>query len=216
MLLAGRRFLDAREALVAGISFESTCKALLDLAGHQEDDVTAPKCAAFFFLVVLLAGCSGEQAQEGKTEAPAQQAAQSAPDACSVLTADDIHQALGMVVKVQAGDQLKSMSTLSQCSYEWAENAQNVLSVLVRLGTSDLTPETNLKQYVDGLKTNMGESYQIDPVAGLSGPGVWNPDMKQLTVFKGSTLIILTMSDVGSQDPLEAAKVLAERALPRI
>jgi hypothetical protein len=40
--------------------------------------------------------------------------------------------------------------------------------------------------------------------------------MKQLTVFKGSTLIILTISDVGSQDPLEAAKVLAEKALPRI
>jgi hypothetical protein len=172
--------------------------------------------AAFSLLAVLLAGCAGEEAKDASAEAPARQAAESAPDACSVLTADDIHEALGMVVRVQAGDQLKSMSMLSQCSYEWSENAQNVVSVLVRLGPPGLTPETNLRQYVDGLKTNMGDSYQVDPVAGLSGPAVWNPDMKQLTAFKGSTLIILTMSEVGSNDPLEAAKLLAEKALPRI
>jgi len=53
-------------------------------------------------------------------------------------------------------------------------------------------------------------------VAGLRGPAVWNPDMKQLTVFKGSALLIFTMADIGSRDPLETAKVLAEKALPRI
>jgi len=178
--------------------------------------VSKRKWAASFFLAVSLAGCSGGPAPEGKEGVPAGQAAQGVPDACAVLTADDIHQALGMVVQVQASDQLKSVSMLSQCSYEWSENAQNVVSVLVRAGAPNLTPETNLQQYVDGLKTNMGEGYQIDPVAGLSGPAVWNPDMRQLTVFKGSTLIIFTMFEVGSEDALEAAKALAEKALPRI
>jgi hypothetical protein len=165
---------------------------------------------------MLLAGCSGEQAQQATTETAAGQAVEGVPDACAVLTADDIHQTLGMVVHVQAGDQLKSRSMLSQCSYEWAENAQNVVSVLVRVGSPGLTPEPNLQQYVDGLKMNMGEDYPIETVAAMDVPAVWNPDMKQLTVFKGSTLIIFTMFEVGSQNPLEAAKFLAEKALPRI
>ena len=84
---------------------------------------------------------------------------------------------------MQPSDQLKSAATVSMCTYEGAENSQNLVSVLVRLGQPDLTPEANLKQYVDGIKMNMGDAYQIDPVEGLSGPAVWNPDMKQITVF---------------------------------
>ena len=74
----------------------------------------------------------------------------------------------------------------------------------------------NLKQYVDGLKMNMGEDYPIDTVEGLNAPAVWNPGMKQLTVFQGPALVILTMSESGDKDPLEAAKALGEKALPRM
>jgi hypothetical protein len=91
-----------------------------------------------------------------------------------------------------------------------------MVSVTVRAGPPDLDAETNRRQYIAGIKNNMGESYRIDPVEGLNAAALWNPDMKQLTVFKGATLVILTIAETAGRDPIEAAKALAQAALTRI
>ena len=176
-----------------------------------------PKWMAFM-MALLLAACSGGETGEEPTGAASGSAgsAATAPDACRIVPATDIEQVLGIQVRAQPSEQLKSIATISQCSYEGAQDSRNILSVLVRVGGPQLDAPTNLKQYVDGLKTNMGDAYQIDPVEGLSGPAVWNPGMKQLTVFKGRALVILTMFETGAQDPLEAAKALGEKALARM
>lgn len=174
-----------------------------------------PKSIALLVMALLLAGCSGGESS-GNAEGAGPGGAASAPDACATVTAADIEQVLGVAAKVQPSDQLQSIATTSLCSYEGAENSQNLVSVLIRVGPPSLDAAANLKQYVDGLKMNMGEAYPIDSVEGLSGPAVWNPDMKQLTVFKGPSLAILTMYDSGGRDPLEAAKALGEKALERM
>jgi hypothetical protein len=171
------------------------------------------KWMAWLFLVLQWTACSGgapsPQAVSGSGSAPA-------PDACAIVTAADVEQVLGIAVKVRPGDALKTIGTTSLCNYDGAHDSRGTISVLIRLGTPDLDAAANLKQYVSGLKMNMGDAYQIDPVEGLSGPAVWNPGMKQLTVFKGSALTILTMSETGANDPLQAAKTLGEKALARM
>lgn len=171
--------------------------------------------AASIAVALWLTACSGGQPPAGET-AGAGSTSAAAPDACTVVTAADIEQVLGVAVRVQPSGQLQSVMATSLCSFENAQDSQNILSVLVRVGPPSLDAETNLKQYTDGLKLNMGEAYAIDPVEGLSGPAVWNPDMKQLTVFRGAALVILTMFQGEGQGPLEAAKALGEKALARI
>ncbi len=164
--------------------------------------------------MLMLAACSGS---DSATESVSgESAANVAPDACAVVSAADVEQALGVAASVQPSDQLKSIATTSLCSYEAAGGGRNLVSVLVRLGAPSLDAETNLKQYVDGLKMNMGDSYRIDPVEGLSGPAVWNPDMKQITVFKGRALAIVTLFGEGDEDLLTPAKTLGERALSKL
>lgn len=170
---------------------------------------------ALLLTALVWAGCSGgnspaESAAGGVSEAD------SSPDACAIVTAEDAEQALGVEASVQPSDQLKSIATTSLCSYEANGGGRNLVSVLVRVGPPTLDEQTNLTQYVDGLKMNMGESYRIDRVEGLSGPAVWNPDMKQLTVFKGRTMAILTMFPEGDEDLLTPAKILGARALSKM
>jgi hypothetical protein len=170
--------------------------------------------AAALLLGLLLAACSGgdtpaETAAGGASESSA------APEACTVVTAADVEQALGVAAKVQASDQLQTIAAASLCSYEAADDARNLVSVMVRVGPPSLDAQTNLKQYVDGIKMNMGDSYRVDSVEGLSGPAVWNPDMKQLTIFKGQTLVVLTMLGEDAE-PLTAARALGEKALAKL
>jgi hypothetical protein len=168
-----------------------------------------PKWAATFAIALLLTACSSRE--------PASKAdSAAAPDACAIITAADIEQVLGVQAKVQPSDHLQTIAATSLCTYEGAQDAHSILSVLVRVGPPGLDAQTNLKQYVDGIKMNMGEDYAIDPVEHLSGPALWNPGMKQLTVFKGPSLAILTMSETGQKDLLESAKALGEIALPRM
>jgi len=168
-----------------------------------------------FAAVLLLAACSdGDSPTGGAASSGSEDNA--APDACAVVTSDDVEQALGVAATVQPSDQLKSIATTSLCSYQAAGGGANLVSILVRVGPPGLDAEANLTQYVDGLKMNMGDSYRIDPVEGLSGPALWNPDMKQLTVFKGRTLAILTMFGEGEQNLLAAAKALGDRALSKL
>lgn len=132
-----------------------------------------------------------------------------------MVTAADVEQALGVAAKVRGSDQLQTIAAASLCSYEAADDARDLVSVMVRVGPPSLDAETNLKQYVDGMKVNMGDAYRIDPVDGLSGPAVWNPGMKQLTVFKGRALAIVTM--LGEEaEPLTAAKALGAKALSKL
>jgi hypothetical protein len=165
--------------------------------------------------VLMLSACSGGDSPTG-TKAGAGAEDNAAPDACAVVTAADVEQVLGVPASVQPSDQLKSIATTALCSYESADGARNLVSVLVRVGPPSLDAQTNLKQYVDGIKTNMGDAYQVESVEGLSGPAVWNPDMKQLTVFKGSTLAIVTVFGEGDGDLLTPARTLAERALAKL
>jgi hypothetical protein len=173
-----------------------------------------PRWAASFVIALLFTACSSRQPAEKATSAGS--SATPAPDACAIVTAADIEPVLGVAAKVQPSDELQSIATTSLCTYESAQDSRNILSVLVRVGPPDLDAPANLKQYVDGLKMNMGEDYRIDPVDGLSSPALWNPEMKQLTVFKGPLLVILTMSDTADKDPFQAAKALGEKALPRM
>ncbi len=170
-------------------------------------------CAVFFAVAMLFGACSGG-APAGNAGRAASKAA--APDACAIVTSADIQQVLGVDAKVQPSDHLETITTTSLCSYEGAQDAHSILQVLVRVGPPGLDANTNLKQYVDGIKMNMGEDYAIDPVEGLGGPALWNPGMKQLTVFKGPSLAVLTMSQTGAKDPQEAAKALGSLALPRM
>jgi hypothetical protein len=167
--------------------------------------------AALLLLAWALTACSGGPPPTEKAGSE-----NAALNACAVVTAADIEQVFGAPVQVQPGDALKTIATTSLCNYIDAQDSRGIVSVLIRLGPSDLDPQTNLKQYIDGLKMNMGDAYRVDSIEGLSGPAVWNPDMKQLTVFKASALAILTMSDAGAKDPLEAAKALGEKALGRM
>jgi hypothetical protein len=168
-----------------------------------------------FVMAFQLAGCAGGEPGEQAAGAGSTSTA-AAPDACAIVTAADIEQVLGVAAKVQPGDRLQTIAATSLCSYEDTQDSSHVLSVLVRVGPAALDAATNLKQYVEGLKMNMGEDYPIDPVEGLSGPAVWNPGMRQLTVFRGPSLLILTMPETGGKEPLEAAKALGEKGLPRM
>jgi hypothetical protein len=169
---------------------------------------------AVLLLVLLLAACSGgdppaETAAGGASESTA------APEACTVVTSADVEEVLGVAAKVRDSDQLQTIAAASLCNYEAADGARSLVSVMVRVGPPGLDAATNLKQYVDGMKVNMGDAYRVDPVDGLSGPAVWNPDMKQLTVFKGRVLAIVTM--LGEEaEPLTAAKALGKKALSKL
>jgi hypothetical protein len=189
-------------------------KIAMRKSGKRPRDFRDLRVSLALAMAFQLAGCAGGDAPEHPAEAGS--AATAAPDACAIVTAADIEQILGVAAKVRPGDRLQTIAATSLCTYEGAQDSRDILSVLVRVGPAGLDAAANLKQYVEGLKMNMGEDYAIDPVEGLSGPAVWNPGMRQLTVFRGPLLLILTMPEAGANDPLEAAKALGEKALPRM
>jgi hypothetical protein len=166
-------------------------------------------------VAVLSVGCGGGESAREQAAGSEGKGLPSAPDACQVLTADDIQQVLAVSVQGKPLERLEGISTTSTCSYTATEGEQNVVSLLIQVGTSD-DPQANLKNFVISLTGAAGTDYQLDPVEGLSAPAIWNPDMRQLVAFQGYNQAIFTMYDTAGQDPVETAKALAGKVLPRM
>jgi hypothetical protein len=169
--------------------------------------------------VTLCPGCGGspppEQATGSAQPAGAQKGFPDAPNACQVLTPADLQQVLGVSVHGKPSEQLEGIKTTSTCEYKSIEGDENVVTILIQVAKTD-DPQTNRKEYEDSLKSTAGADYQLDRVEGLSAPAVWNPDMRQLTVFQGYNAAIFTIYDTKGHDPVEVAKALAGTSLPRM
>jgi hypothetical protein len=178
----------------------------------------AKQTKVFLLLTAMLfLGCGGSPEQAGnssRSAAPAK-GLPDAPDACTVVTAEDIQQVLGVVVHGKPLERLQGISTTSSCAYTTTGGGASVVSILIQVATTD-DPQANQKEYMDTLNPNLGADSQLKPIEGLSAPALWNPDLRQLTAFQGFDAAIFTMYDTKGQDPIEAAKALAKKALPRM
>lgn len=179
-------------------------------------------------LAALVAACGGAQpappaapaAQSGSAAQPAAQAATGGQplQGCTVLTKADAEAVLGGAVdepkqKEQEG---KNGAWTSTCSYYSSGNSRGAGLLLTYTPKSD--PAKALTAYVDSLKKTLGDAYKPDTVAGAGDGAVWDASMKQLTVFKGAYMLVLTMSGgkLDADAALEGAKILAGKVLANL
>lgn len=178
---------------------------------------------ALCLVATLVAACGGggqpAAGQASATAAPAQGAASGqALSACTVLTKADADAVLGGSVdaptpKVQ---EQKGGAWSSTCTYFAASTAQGAALVLTYTPKAD--PAKALTAYTDSLKKALGDAYKPETVAGLGDGALWDAASKQLTVFKGAYMLVLTMSGakLDAAAALAGAKTLAGNALARL
>lgn len=103
------------------------------------------------------------------------------------------------------------------CSYTSAEDAvRKTASILLRYDSATSDPAQAFTRYEADLKSHTNGKYQMQPIEGLDGTAGWNEESKQLSVFKGKFLVIVTIRLPQENQPLETARKIAEQALSRL
>jgi hypothetical protein len=171
--------------------------------------------------ILALAGCGGPKRVETKNASDSGPTANSGkrsggkPDACTLLTKDDVESLLGETVGAPATTHSEAMgNTVTQCRYGASAGNKRVGLLLRQAGTSEDAAKI-FKQARDASKELSGADPQT--IEGLGESAYWTGgNLKQLNVLKGDAWLIVTATPGNGADPLEACKNVSRKILARM
>lgn len=172
----------------------------------------------------LAVGCGGgDGGSAGSGENGGQPAAEDSAagpplQACDLLTTADVEAVLGGTVdepRQTARDDEERQFWMSQCDY-YSPQQERGAGLMVQ-SSADADPVKALEAHVTSLKDSLGDAYEVQTIAGVGGAAVWDGSVKQLTIFDGSHMLMVTVTGSGDEGAaLETAKALAAQALARL
>jgi hypothetical protein len=162
----------------------------------------------------LLAGC----ADTSQSPAPASQAALASaaaqPQACDLLTSDDVKALIGE--PVGPGEQ-----TGFECAFRRPPNEKDLrtTAVQLRLELSQGTPQQLVDRFTKAMHDGLGGSYELSTEPALGDIAAWDGDAmiaaRALTPLR-SAFVVVQLSGVDAGGERLMARHVAERALSRV
>ena len=132
--------------------------------------------------LILLAGCSHNVTS--KTE----------PTACSIMPKELAESVLGVKLEdpeSMAFGEIPRLESISNCLYRAEKNDQlKSLTFTIRKNTIVANASTPADAYIVTKKHQFGSNYNIQKLDGVGDGAVWDPALKQLTVFKNSNTYV--------------------------
>ena len=144
--------------------------------------------------------------------------------ACELLTKADVEAALGVTVDEPLASFQENKDIrfwMSQCSY-YSKNPESPkkgrgVGLMIQ-NSRNADPVKALEDYTASLKKALGDAYNAQTIDGVGARAVWNGSVKQLTIFEGSYMLIVSMVSPGQEERvvLETAKTLAKKVLSKL
>jgi hypothetical protein len=160
-------------------------------------------------------GSAAPEAAGSSASGSAARAASPLPDACELLTAEDV-QAVTREVSGSLSSTLEDAvgKDPTQCSYSLGGVPPRVISVALRRSPSDGQAASQQRAAEAGLRS-MAAGAPVTELPRLGDGAFWiGGQIDQLNVRRGDTLLVFTVQL--DQDPLRAARALAGKALARL
>lgn len=166
--------------------------------------------SVLMILVVGLAGCGDNQ--RSKKQLP------KALQACELLTPMQLEAVIGESFKVSGPKmhQEREDYWVSNCSYYSEEKSISAgLSIRPNRGQGGAEGLASLEAE---LKEAFGQGYKLEPVDGVGESAGWESSSKQLTIFQGPYIMILSAGGptINSGEALELSKKLADTVLAKL
>jgi hypothetical protein len=137
------------------------------------------------------------------------------PDACELLTAEDV-QAVSREVSGSLSSTLEDAvgKDPTQCSYSLGGVPPRLISLSLRRSASAAQAASQQQIAESGLRS-ISAGAPVEDLPGLGDGAFWvGGQIDQLNVRRGDTLLVFTVQL--DKDPLRAARILAAKALVRL
>lgn len=162
---------------------------------------------ALFLLLSSQSGCSGERKETAGT---------SSAKACSLVTQTEMEEITGRPMNITEEKVSAETSTCTFVSTDEAGKGGNgpMISFSLLAQTSDNSDaDTAYSQYVAGLKKNA--NMEVTEVQGVGQKACWSEDVRQLTVFSGRHMLLLS-AGMKEQGTLDTCRRIMAKVLPRL
>lgn len=169
----------------------------------------------FLFLLLMAAfsvGCGNGQSKGSGFPDPVQ--------ACDLLTKSEVESLINDSVdepRKTFKEQKNSRHWMSMCNYFSGEKNISIGIMITPHGRKGNAAEVYSRHEAE-LKKNLGEDYKMEPVAGVGEKAGWDGETKQLTIFQGPYMLLLTGGSPGMprNEALNLNKQLAEKVLAKL
>jgi hypothetical protein len=105
---------------------------------------------------------------------------------------------------------------VSTCDYYSPASSQRA-GILIK-NSQNADPAKAFEAHTASLKKALGDKYGIQAIDGIGARAAWDGSVKQLTVFEGRRMFIVTVGGPGEDErtTLETAKMIAAKVLSRL
>ncbi len=163
-------------------------------------------------LISVLAGCGNGQSTGSGIPDPVK--------ACEILTQKEVEALIRTSVdapRITHTEKENPKHWMSMCNYYSGEKNISIGITIIPHGRK-VTGGKAFALYEADLKKNLGEDYKMTPVKGVGDHAGWEKTTKQLTIFQGPFMVILSADspDIKGDKALALNKQLAEKVLPKL
>jgi len=139
--------------------------------------------------------------------------------ACGLLTKAEVEGILGGTVdepRQTFKENQKQRFWMSTCDYYSPAKAQRV-GILIK-NSQNADPAKAFEAHTASLKKTLGSDYDMQTIDGIGAAAAWDESAKQLTVFEGPRMFIVTTGRPakGERTALETAKMIATKVLSKL
>ncbi len=147
-------------------------------------------------------------------------AAKEPESACSLVPQSTAENVLGVKLKpgaAQAFGENPRQMVISNCLYVGVDtDAIKTLSVTIRAGSVADGALNPAESHIITMKQEFGERYELKKLDGLGQGAVWDPSLKQLSVFKGTSTYVWAVAGAEAENLEEKMVALARQTLPDV
>jgi hypothetical protein len=139
--------------------------------------------------------------------------------ACELLTKADVEAILGGAVEEPSQmfkEKQKKQFWMSSCNY-FAPATSRRAGILIQ-SSPNADPAKAFETHTASLKEALGEKYNLQPIDGVGARAAWDGSTKQLTLFEGPRMLIVSTGGPGEDEgtSLTTAKLIALKVLSKL
>lgn len=134
-------------------------------------------------------------------------------DACDLVPAGVLVEVLGaeLAPTSERDHRGPGAASVSTCIIS-ARNGASI-TVLVRRASAEEDPSSALARYMRDTTAQLGANHTLEHVTGLGDGGVWDPELRQLSVFRRGDMFTISVNSIQEATFREIAVRIAHAAL---
>lgn len=174
--------------------------------------IMASAIACLLLTIGTIAGCGKDEKTTSST-----QTAQKPIQVCSILAKADVEAIFESAVNEpgSTGSSKEEQNWWSStCSYK--STSKNLSASVMIQPSNNPEPAKALEAHEAGLKKALGDNYKLSKIEGIGHSAGWDGSVKQLTVFEGKIMMIITVSGTDEPAAMDTAKKIAAKTLANL